>query len=83
VGLGYLLARASGERTMQALIIAGALGFLIAQAFAQSTTTQRSRDGLDARARAIQECMALNKRNNTDPYGAAGGAEHMYKGQRP
>jgi hypothetical protein len=73
---------------MQALIIAGALGVLIAPAFAQSTTAQRSRDGLDARARAIEECMEIQKTHNHDLW-TTGGVEHMYqtcmanKGQMP
>ena len=41
------------------------------------------------RERAIQECMEMNKKNNTDPYGSTGSVQHMYracminKGQMP
>jgi hypothetical protein len=69
-------------------MFAGALGVLIGPAFAQSTTAQGLSDGLDARARAIQECMAIQKTHNHDLW-TTGGVEHMYqacmanKGQRP
>jgi hypothetical protein len=30
------------------------------------------------RARIIRECMDMNSKYNTDPYGRTGGVEHMY-----
>jgi len=30
------------------------------------------------RARIIHECMEMNSKYNTDPYGRTGGVEHMY-----
>jgi hypothetical protein len=30
------------------------------------------------RARIIRECMEMNSKYNTDPYGRTGGVEHMY-----
>ena len=60
-----------------------------APAFAQSKNAQRSSNGLEVRTRMMQECMAMNKKSNTDPFGSAGGVEHMYqacmanKGQMP
>jgi hypothetical protein len=26
----------------------------------------------------IRECMEMNRKNNTDPFGRTGGKEHMY-----
>jgi hypothetical protein len=39
----------------------------------------RAQQMTDERAKAIQECMAMNKKNNTDPYSSTGGVEHMYQ----
>jgi hypothetical protein len=63
---------------MRMLMTALALGALIAApAFVQSANAQRSND--DARARAMQECMAMNKKDSHDPYGSTGGVEHHYQ----
>jgi hypothetical protein len=61
---------------MKMLTTALALGALSAgAAFVQSADAQLS----DARTRAIQECMALNKKENHDPYSATGGVQHHYR----
>ena len=65
-------------KTLMTALTLGALTF--APAFVQSANAQESDNGQSAtRARAIQECMAMNKRFNTDPYGSTGGVEHMYR----
>jgi hypothetical protein len=52
---------------------------LTAPAFVQSANAQRPGNGADAaRERAIQECMAMNKKDSHDPYGSTGGVEHHY-----
>jgi hypothetical protein len=59
---------------MKSLILSLTLGALVASPmFAPAATAQT-----EERAAAIRECMAMNKRYNTDPYGAAGGVQHMY-----
>jgi hypothetical protein len=65
---------------MKMLTTALALGaFIAGAAFVQSADAQRSNDRVDARTRAIQECMALNKKENHDPYSATGGVQHHYR----
>jgi hypothetical protein len=54
-----------------------ALGALVAApALVGSANAQRV---TDHREQAIQECMSMNKKNNTDPYSASGGVENMYR----
>jgi hypothetical protein len=64
---------------MKTLMTALALGALVAApAFVQPASAQRTQmDG--ARERAIQECMAMNRTQNHDPYGGSGGAQHHYR----
>jgi hypothetical protein len=72
---------------MKMLATSLAFGALVtSQAFVQFANTQAMND---ERARAIQECMEMNKKHNTDPYSSTGGVQHMYracmanKGQMP
>ena len=82
-------ARGSYGTSMKTLMTALALGTLAAGFIVQSANAQQSPDDLGARARAIHECMEMNRTHNTDPYGRTGGVQHMYqacmtnKGQRP
>jgi hypothetical protein len=77
------------EINMKTLLTTVSLGALIAGVLVQSANAQRPSNGLDARTRAIQQCMELNKKYNTDPHLPNGGVEHMYrscmtnKGQMP
>ena len=61
---------------MKTFITALSAGILLAGSVnVQPANAQR----LDpARERAIQECSAMNKRYNNDPYSASGGVQHMY-----
>ncbi len=61
---------------MKPLIAALALGTLIAPIFVQPANAQR----LDpARERAIQECMALQRRDSHDSFSPSGGVQHHYR----
>jgi hypothetical protein len=54
---------------------------LATSAFIQSASAQPPRQsphGDQDRARIIRECMEMNSKHNTDPYGKAGGREYMY-----
>jgi hypothetical protein len=64
---------------MKSLFAAAALATLIAApAFVQSAYAQRA--NMDAaRERAMQECIAMNKNDSHDPYGASGGLQHNYR----
>ena len=64
---------------MNTLITALILGaFVAGAAFVQPASAQRTQ--MDAaRERAIQECMAMNGKQNHDPYGGSGGAQHHYR----
>ena len=65
---------------MRTFVTALALGALIAgPTFVLPADAQRSNNGLDARERAIQDCMALNRKENHDPYSATGGVQHHYR----
>ena len=75
------------RRNMKTLVTVVTLGALTAApAFVQFANAQRFDT---ARERAIQDCMAMQKKYPTDPYSSYGGAEHMYhacmanKGQMP
>jgi hypothetical protein len=74
---------------MKTLMTALALGTLAAGFIVQSANAQQSPDDLGPRARAIHDCMEMNRTHNTDPYSPTGGVQHMYqacmtnKGQRP
>jgi hypothetical protein len=48
----------------------------VAPAAAQPQRGSQSSD--QERARIIHECMEMNSKYNTDPYGRTGGVEHMY-----
>jgi len=64
---------------MKTLMTALTLGALIAApAFVQPANAQRTQ--MDAsRERALQECIAMNKNDSHDPYGASGGLQHNYR----
>jgi hypothetical protein len=54
---------------------------LASSVFIQAASAQqlhRSPPGDQDRARIIEECMEMNRKYNTDPYGRTGGVEHMY-----
>jgi hypothetical protein len=36
------------------------------------------KEGDKERLRMIRECMEMNRKYNTDPFGRTGGREHMY-----
>jgi hypothetical protein len=59
---------------MKTLMTALALSALVAApAFVPSANAQTARE------RAIQECMALNKKESHDPYSSTGGMEFHYQ----
>ena len=64
---------------MKMFTTALALGALIvAPDFVSSANAQRAQ--MDAsRERALQECMAMNRKENHDPYGSTGGVQHHYR----
>jgi len=58
--------------------IAGAV-ILAASTFPAAAQPPRGSQSSDQeRARIIRECMEMNSKYNTDPYGRTGGVEHMY-----
>ena len=64
---------------MKTLMTALALGALVAApTFVQSANAQRTQMDV-SRERAIQECMAMNRKENHDPYGSTGGVQHHYR----
>jgi tripartite-type tricarboxylate transporter receptor subunit TctC len=73
---------AEGVVRMKTLV--GALtvvAVLIASAFMQAADAQQSRKPRPddpERLRMIRECMEMNRKYNTDPFGRTGGKEHMY-----
>jgi hypothetical protein len=54
---------------------------LATSAFIQSASAQPPREphGDQDRARIIHECMEMNSKHSTDPYGKTGGREYMYQ----
>jgi hypothetical protein len=65
---------------MKNLMTALFLGALVAApAFVPSANAQRMNGSESERARVMQECMAMNKRFNHDPYSATGGVQHHYR----
>jgi hypothetical protein len=64
---------------MKTFMTALALGALVlAPAFAPSASAQRTQMD-SSRERAMQECMAMNRKENHDPYGSTGGVQHHYR----
>ena len=55
--------------------------FIAVSAFMQAADAQqfrKPRPDDPERLRMIRECMEMNRKYNTDPYGRTGGREHMY-----
>ena len=69
------------RRRMSKLVatIIGA-GILAASTFAPAAAQplRGSQPSDQERARIIRECVEMNSKYNTDPYGRTGGVEHMY-----
>lgn len=63
-------------KTLMAALTLGAL--IVAPAFVQPANAQRAQMDT-ARERAMQECMAMNRKENHDPYGSSGGVQHHYR----
>jgi hypothetical protein len=64
---------------MKMLVTSLTLGALIAASvLTQTATAQQAGHRTEDRPAVIHECMVMNKKYNTDPYGAAGGVQHMY-----
>ena len=67
---------------MKMLVGALSVGALIAvSAFMQAADAQqfrKPRPDDPERLRMIRECMDMNRKYNTDPFGRTGGKEHMY-----
>jgi hypothetical protein len=68
---------------MKTLVGALAVGaaLIAPSAFMQAADAQQFRQPRPAdpeRLRMISECMEMNRKYNTDPFGRSGGKEHMY-----
>ena len=61
-----------------ATIVGGVILAASAFAAAAAQPSRGSQPSDQERARIIHECMEMNSKYNTDPYGRTGGVEHMY-----
>jgi hypothetical protein len=56
-------------------------GLIVTSAFMEAADAQQFRQPRSddkERLRMIRECMEMNRKYNTDPFGRTGGREHMY-----
>jgi hypothetical protein len=66
-------------KTLVGVTVGAAL--IVASAFMQAADAQhlrQPRPNDEERLRMIRECMEMNRKHNTDPFGRTGGKEHMY-----